>query len=372
MHKAKRMTKKKKIFFLFLVILIVVLIIIGKNKNYEITYQIDNATITEKYNQEKHIYQFVIISHEKEFATQFLRKKVRGKKLITKIEVKEDENSLCIIPNGKKFDYYPLCYQKDQLISYQQIDNKELLNQKYFRDISPTKSEYNQVQINYLNNKTYYIWNYKGFFKINNENKESISIFSKDTYTIPLSYKTNDSIILANYDDNYNFDTFYLLQVKNNKVKKITNNKELSFDSYFLGSYKNKVYFVDKKNKKEYEINTKKLSINDITHNNKGKIWTENDWEKISMNKLSSTEYSFSKDYVYNYQIIDNQLYLLINDYKILISHLPVKSIVEADEETVYYLVDDQLYYYNHTDGEVLIMSYFEWNFNYKNMIYIF
>ncbi len=49
-----------------------------------------------------------------------------------------------------------------------------------------------------------------------------------------------------------------------------------------------------------------------------------------------------------------------------------VKEIVYSTEDTVYYLEGDTLYYYNDSDGEVLVISNFEWNFNYKNMIFIF
>lgn len=190
-------------------------------------------------------------------------------------------------------------------------------------------------------------------------------------YSIPLSAKVGNNILIADYSNKYKFNKFYVVQNKNNKVKEINTEDELSFESYIIGTYKNKAYFMDKKNKEQYEINTKRLSINDISRNNKGKVLTNGEWEEVSINKLSSKEYKFTTYQPFNYQIIDNNLYLIIDDYKIRISN-NVKDIIDVDKETVYYLIDDKLYYFNSNDGEVLIMTYFEWNFNYKNMIYIF
>ena len=54
------------------------------------------------------------------------------------------------------------------------------------------------------------------------------------------------------------------------------------------------------------------------------------------------------------------------------ISENKVKDIVYYDNESVYYLVDDILYKYSSEYGEVKIMSDFEWNFNYNNMIFVY
>ena len=47
------------------------------------------------------------------------------------------------------------------------------------------------------------------------------------------------------------------------------------------------------------------------------------------------------------------------------------KVIVGQKDDTVYYLKEDKLYMNSPFYGEVLLMSYFEWNFNYQNVIFI-
>lgn len=361
---------KKKFFIIILLLLLIICYFLFKDKEYQITYQIDKSNITESYQNKT--YQFSIKAENKTFKINFPNKRILKKRLINSLSIKKDDNTLCIIPKSKKLNFYPLCYENNVYISYHELKNKDILPSKYYPKISSQSQNYQQITINNLNNKTYYIWNYKGFYKISPDEQTTINFLKRDTYNIPISSQTNKGILIADYDQDYNFKTLYYLELKKNKIKKISNKKNISFDSYILGEYKDKVYLIDKKNKKEYEINTKNLSIQNIAHNNTGKILNNEKWEDISMNKLSNNEYSFSLNNFYNYQLIDQKLYLVWDEYNMLVSNNEVKDIIQIIDDTVYYLVGDKLYSFNPYDGETLIMSYFEWNFNYKNMIYIF
>ena len=37
----------------------------------------------------------------------------------------------------------------------------------------------------------------------------------------------------------------------------------------------------------------------------------------------------------------------------------------------IYYISDDKLYVYSSFDGDKLLVENFEWNFNYKNIVFI-
>ncbi len=371
MSKMKPKKNKKRVLLLFFFLCILFLIYLCFNrKNYQVDYTIDSVKITESYDKKQNLYKFIFQTNNKNFVYQIKHKYIHKKKLITKVEIKEKDDTICIIPTSKKIETYPLCNQNNELISYQQVDNLELINKK---NIDNNKTdEYNNIKIYNLNNKKYFIWNYKGFDIIDKNQKESIQIMEEDTYNIPLIMKTKNNLLLADYKSKYKFNKFYKINTQNNKVKEITSNEEFSFESYMMGSYKNKVYFMDKKNKKEYEIQLNKSSIRKISSKNKGKVLKNNEWEEISLNKLSSEEIHFTSNQLFNYKIIDNKLYLLIDDYKIKVSNYEIKDIVEIENDTVYYLVNDQLYAFQPQEGETLILSNFEWNFNYKNMIFIF
>lgn len=373
MGKIKILKNKKQIKIggiIFILLFFFLFFFLSSSKNYVINYNLDAIEVTESFDKNNQIYQFLFKKEDKEFIIEQKHKYVHKKKIVQEIEMVEENDTFCIIPKGK-LDFYPLCYQNNELISYHLIENKDLIPKQFFKEIKLEKDEYHKIQINYLNNKKYFIWNYKGFDIIGKKNK-TIELFDEDVYHIPLASKNKNTILLANYKEKYNFNKFYIINAKNNKIKEIDSEKRLSFDSMILGSYKNNYYFLDKKNKKEYEINTKKRTIENITKKNKGKILEEGTWKEVSINKLSQGLEKFTDGILFNYQLIENKLYLVVDDYKIRVSNLEVKDIIEIDEDTVYYLVDDQLYAFHPVQGEVLIMSYFEWNFNYKNMIYIF
>ena len=94
--------------------------------------------------------------------------------------------------------------------------------------------------------------------------------------------------------------------------------------------------------------------------------------ELISTTKLANETVRFSKQTIYQYEI-DNGLYVKYLDCpsRKKISNRNVKEIVTTIQNKVYYLAGESLYYYTEETGEVEVMSYFEWNFNYKNMIFI-
>lgn len=262
--------------------------------------------------------------------------------------------------------------QNNEYISYHLIEDEDLIPSSYKKEITYEEKTYKNMTLYSLNDKKYYIWNYDGFDVLSNKEQKEIPLFKEDIYNIPLAVQTKEYIVIADYDSKYNFQKFYVLNSKNDKVKEIALEKEISFESYFLGTHSNKVYLVDKKNKKEYEIYPKRLSIANITKNNQGRIFNGNEWEKINMNVLTSNESSFTNKNNTTYELKEETLYQVQGNYKTKISNYTVKEIVYSDQDAVYYLVEDKLYSYNTSDGEILVIRNFEWNFNYKNMIYIF
>ena len=81
---------------------------------------------------------------------------------------------------------------------------------------------------------------------------------------------------------------------------------------------------------------------------------------------------SFSNSEFIKYKLQDNNLYAITDQIKIKISNRKVSNIIKIDNDGVYYIAKDTLYYFNLKTGEEKLISYNEWNFNYTNMIYIF
>lgn len=163
-----------------------------------------------------------------------------------------------------------------------------------------------------------------------------------------------------------------MINMKDGKVNEWEFKDSIYFDGYYLGSHNNSLFYIDKKMKIEWELLPKKKKMRKVgTENKEGKIWQNSDWEKISINKIINDSLKFSKEQPIHYEIKEGLIINYQNGLEKRISKKNVKEIVATMKNKVYYLVEDSLYYYTEEEGEVEVMSYFEWNFNYKNMIFI-
>jgi hypothetical protein len=105
-----------------------------------------------------------------------------------------------------------------------------------------------------------------------------------------------------------------------------------------------------------------------------GKVYQNNEWQKIKINKIITDKINFEYSTLYTYKLEDNTLYLYQKNMnkKIKISDKSVKNIVSVNNDEVYYIADDKLYKYDFSYGEEEILEYFELNFNYNNMIFVY
>ena len=53
------------------------------------------------------------------------------------------------------------------------------------------------------------------------------------------------------------------------------------------------------------------------------------------------------------------------------VSNQKIDTIISINNDSVYYLIDNTLYRYNLKYGEIKLVSYADWEFNYKNLIFI-
>ena len=332
---------------------------------------VSQVFVQETFDKKLKWYSFRFQVEDKEFFVSFPSSYQYKKKLVRHIEVYKEDDTICIVPEGA-FSYSPLCIQKGEPISFYLLTNKEILPESYFKEIKSEEKTFGNIKIYHLNHRKYFLWNYRGFYVIDEKGEQEISLFSNDVYNVPLLFPVDNYLLLADYESSYIFHKFYVLHTKTNKVKELSLEHEMSFDSYFLGTYQKKAYLVDKKNKMKYEISPKRLLVNKMTNNQQGKILVNGEWESTSMIQLVNAEKKFTMNLPITYSIEENTLYQIINGYKIRISYQNVKDIVASDGVLVYYLVGDQLYYYSPLEGEVLVLANFEWNFNYKNMIFVF
>ena len=359
---------KKKIFiiFLFLVLLVTIKYF---SSNYKITYTLDNYKIVTTYKNNR-----FYINIDNKYSFDIYKKRGVSKFKIKSIKTIESDNLKCIYPVIKGIKTTPLCYYKDEYIDYKLIDD-EVLNE-YKSEIKDDSNGNFYFNNNLTNKEHVYLWNYKGFYKMNDEVLKTIDLFNEGKYDNSLMYKLDNKIILPDYNQEYEFNKFYVINMANNKVSIIQTKYQISYNSYIVGNIDKNIYLFDIKGLELYEIDLKRLNIRLIGSEELGYYKYENG-NKISVTsneyKNRSIVYEKEKNSNYNYEIIDNKLYMnhLEDNLRMKIFDGNNIKIIDEYKNNLYFTSEDKFYKYNPYEL-IKIFNYFELNFNENNIIYVY
>lgn len=377
----KRKYKLKKsaiiiisIILISIIVLIVFLLSIIKTKSYSIEYNIDDYKISEYFDDKINLFYFEIKKEDITYNFVYPSKYIKERKLIKEISSYNKDDETCLIVNSEYISTNPLCNINNELVDYRLVSSSLLDKLNYTLPEEERKENTIYNYTIYNNDLNIYIWNYKGFNHINNNELNNINLFNKDIYDIPLAAKINNYLVIPDYEQEYTFNKVYLLDLETDKLDTWTLKYNISYESYVLGINNKSLFIIDKKNKREYELVPHKKKMRIIANSDKqGIIYNNGEEKKMSINTLTSENYSFTYKHNYNYKIIDNKLYLSYLDKGkfIKISNNNITSIIYTNEDTIYYLVDTTLYKYNIKDGEQKLISYSEWEYNNNNVIFI-
>lgn len=375
---SKKYKLKKEIYIIFVIVIllfITISILINKNinKSYSIDYTVDNYDISENYISTNNLYYFDIKDNNISYDF-IINNKIKEKKLINKIIKHEDEEYICLEIISDYFDTYPLCSKDKENIDYRLVnDNMKEELESYYNN----QENYNDKLLNYnIYNEDIdlFIWSYKGFNYIKGNNIKSYNIFKKDIYNIPISVKINNYIVVADYEQKYEFNKVYIIDLEKDVVKEWELDNTISFDSYIAGINDKSIFIVDTKSKKEYELVPHKQKMRIVgTESKKGIIYQNGEIQKMSITKIISNKEKFIYKNNYIYESNGKKLYLKYaeNTNKTLINKHDVDKIIDIKNDTIYYISSNSLYRYNLKYGEVKILSYSELEFNKENMIII-
>lgn len=373
-RKKIKLKRSVKIFICLLLLLICLIFLINTlfiSHSYSLEYNIDDYDISENYDKKEEIYYYEIKNNNHIYNFITSTKYQKEKKLITNITKYEQDDYTCLVIESNIFEVNPLCSKGDENIDYRLVP--EDLELPISNTIEPYETNYENYYL-YNTDNNILVWQYKGFIYFNKDKIKTFDLFTKDIYDINLAVKINNYLVIPDYEQNYNFNKLYIINLSNQKIEEWEIDYDISFDSYILGTNNKSIYLVDKKNKIEYEIVPHKKKMRIVASNNKkGIIYNEGKEESISLNSLISSNQSFTYKNNYQYTLQDNTLYLsyLDTDIKTKISDQKISSIVSINEDNIYYLVEDTLYKYNLYYGEVKLIEYDDWEFNYNNLIFL-
>ena len=369
------MKKLKIMIFIIIITFSFFLLMYNRKRSYSLDYIKDGYNIKEEYNKNDKVYLVTINTLDGKYSFIIDRPYSKSRKLVENIKELKVNDEVCLTFTFKASNVLPACYRGKELVSYALTSDKMKSKMKKYYEldnkIKPVHKEYENININYLNNKKIFVWNYHGFYYLNNNKNKTIDLFKRDIYKPMLIGYVDNHMIMPDYNNLYEYTNFKVMNVDNLSTKDFEISEGISDDSYILGVNDKSIFIYDSKYKREFEIVPFKLKyrIVDPFIYNKGEKQYKSD-TYLTINKNTS----FIYDTLYDYRIIDNKLYRYnkYNPDKELISDLDVKFIVKKTDKEVYYISGDTVYLFNENRGNIKLFTYFELDFNYENLIYIF
>lgn len=387
---------KKYILLIVLVVLIIIcnLLLNVKYLVYNLKYDNETFNIKELYKNGSN---YIEIKHDDKIYP--IRLNTKNRRVINKIYYYKDKNLECIFPVIDNINLDVMCYKEDILYNYFDIkgENKKLdkyiktikeynkdtfLNKEEIKNIKHTITLFNNEDIN----KNIAITTYKGLMIDGME----IELFKNDIYNNKISSFVDNFYLIADYDKEYEFNDFYLVNIKTKSIEKIKTKYDISFDSYIQGIVDNKIYLYDLDNQNQYEIDVNRKIVKVISSKDKIRYYKSNKWETISKpsKELYFDYIPLSKDFIrYDYVLeSDNYYYLFkknndeynlyrvdkenINIYK-YIGVVPSIDIHIYDDY-LYYISNNKLYYYSDSTSFRTILIDTEFTFNNTIKYYIY
>lgn len=374
MKKAK-IKQRRRLALLLIIILIIALVLffLFRRKDYTVTYSVNDYEITESYHKEEDYYSFIIKKGETERFAIVYNQHFSSKKNIDQITEYQTETESCITISSNKVRIEPLCTKEETQISYHLVSDemKEKLGVTSETKEDTILTTYNNINVYHYRNHNYYIWNYRGFYHINENTTENIQLFDKDIYNPTLITQVNDTLVIPNYNADYYFDKVILLDMNTGRTTTWTLETSIYFDSAVLGVYQGELYIIDKHEKTEWQLNIAKQKQERVGTEQKGGKIYDHEWTNVTMNRLLYQENTFKGTTILEYNIKEDGLYAIFDNHQMKIRESAPSKILSNTDNTVYYLVNDNVYSYNKEEGEKLLLNYFEWNFNSENVIFI-
>lgn len=304
------------ILFIFYLLIQIIFNYVGPG--HDIEYKVDGYNIheilTQHQKDEIDNYYFEITKDNIVFNFQIDNVR-QGSKLIKSIEYFKNVNYECMVPVLRiKGEYLNVVCKKDDVYyNYSDIKGSDPEVDLFAKEYDHTYENSDKivkdnanlfVYANLIKNHYMALEYYKGIYIINSKNSyKRVSLFKKEKYSKPLSTIVNNYYIIADYNEEYDFHKFILVDLGTGIKSTITSNQAISFNSYIQGTIGNSVYLFDKDNQKQYKINVKNSTVSEIGNVNSG-IKIYQDGEFIDANVYEATE----KELVFNANIDTNLL----------------------------------------------------------------
>lgn len=373
----------------------------GFENEYEIisdkTYLI-KETYTANKKGERNNYFITIRDDNHKFAYQIYEGLGKNERVVKDVRTYSDNQYSCILPifrNGEKL-VDVTCISNGIQYYYHDIQGRDSALDNFVSNLPEEEYELSQFEdhassANQTTNVIYYPDNmikdhyysfqtYRGSYLLNNRNAKKTyfsELFDKDVYNMTISAYAGKYYVVADYNSEYEFNKFYLIDMKNLKKEMIEYHKTLSFDSYVQGVVDNSVYIFDRNSKTQYELNVKTKSLVEVGNVDlKIKYYKNGVWSTVSAYDAMNSRLYFimqetnSSDEYERVDKVGNELsgfyyyYKKVGqNYEVYRSNVQEPSImtylfntnsisqIQYLDDYIYYINGDTVYYYHDTVG---------------------
>lgn len=290
-------------------------------KHHEVTYKIDNIEIKEDYRgntkEEENNYYLELKTEKNTFYIQTYEDFKKEKRIIKQVKYYSDDNYECILPIFKKNTVLTdlICIEDGKQINYNTIQNSQIT--EFLNTISeyPKENYKDNLENVIMRNQTrFYPSNlpkdhyialtyYKGLLVADETSFREIELFKKDVYTQKIKAFTNNKYLIINYNNNYDSNEFYVVNLKTRQYDTFGSNNTIKYDAYIQGTLENSVYLFDKDSKNQYQLDLKEKTITRIGNTNTGIKYYDGTWQNKNayeaVNKeLKFKEYETTDEYI--------------------------------------------------------------------------
>lgn len=282
-------------------------------KHHEVTYIINNIEIREDYRGntkgEENNYYLELKTENNIFHVQTYQDFKKEKKIIKDIKYYKDENNECVLPIFKKNNVITdlICISNGVEWNYSTNKNNKI------EEFLNTISEYNKdnykdnldnpimrmqtrfYQSNFPENYYIALTNYKGLLIADNTSFREIELFKKDVYNQKIKSFINDKFLIINYNNNYDSNEFYVVDLKTRQYDIFGSNNTIKYDAYIQGNIENSVYLFDKDSKIQYQLDLKEKTITRTGNISSGIKYYDGKWQNINAYDAVNKEIKFKE-----------------------------------------------------------------------------
>lgn len=376
--------------YLLKVLLILLIILFGLkllihvfDKGHTVDYSIYNFNVTETLKVDKtDNYYFDIKSDNFNINFQVFKNYNKAEKIISKIRFKEIGEYKCVLPIFKSGEILTdimcesggvITYGRDMDASLIDSFASELKEYGYKKEDFMDKTEATKLssvqalyEDNLVSNHYLAFENYKGLTLVSNTARD-VKLFENDVYKKDVSIFTDKYYVVADYNEEYTFKKFYVINLINGNIREIRSYNEISFDSVVQGATLDDIYVFDKDAEVQYKLSLKYETVEKVS----GEIkYYDGKWGTMSLSEaLEGKKFDnyYSSDingydrvnklgdkvgYYYLYKKVDDKYLVYRADIQNpgLITYLFTTS----DMDSVIYL-NDYIYF---KDGTVIYYYY--------------